>query len=219
MNIKIILSEYCHVLVILYATLAVLCPSSIKLSIKVLTDLKIDFFFFYSQKVLKIWLYNFLVCYRGNSCVCLRINLREIDETGLGPKRIDARDVQCHRYAPTTRRRYRGELLEIRFARYTAESCPVINCVVASDRRMRLPDDAMRETIIWYKRPTIWNATSSSRTYLSHFSLLLSLSLLVRTYALYICTYVLCNSRKTDYYPENDKRRRGGIYCNEQFCV
>jgi len=35
MNIKIILSEYCHVLVILYAVLAVLFPSSIKLSIKV----------------------------------------------------------------------------------------------------------------------------------------------------------------------------------------
>lgn len=53
MNIKIILSEYCHVLVILYATLAVLFPSSIKLSIKVLTDLRIDFFFI-RKKVPKI---------------------------------------------------------------------------------------------------------------------------------------------------------------------
>lgn len=39
----------------------------------------------------------------------------------------EARDVPCHRYAAHRTARYRGELLEMRFARYTAESCPVIN--------------------------------------------------------------------------------------------
>lgn len=61
---------------------------------------------------------------------------------------------------------------------------------------MQLPDDAMHETIIRHKRPTMRSATSTFRTH-HH---LASLFLYIRKHTY---TYVLGNSRKTDYYPEN----------------
>jgi len=203
MNIKIILSEYCHVLVILYAILAVLFLSSIMLSIEIWPIYKVNFFIHRT-----LWkLYDFVCCCK-NSCVCLRVNLRKSHE--------------IVRLSPSTRH----EMFDIVATRLQFDEIPrgIIGdsfraiyswivfrnklYVVASDRRMQALSDGARSLHNIYKRPTIWSATSSSRT--RHLTFL-SLS---HTYA---CMYIL--SQNSDYYPENDKYWRDEIYCNEQFCV
>lgn len=125
MNIKIILSEYCHVLVILYAILAVPFPSSIKLSIKVWP---ISSWFFIHKKCRKsdciILLFVIVEIH-----VCLNINLRRIEWnriTCTNPSRYSIPRTRCSMPSLRAYRstRYRGELLKIRFARYTPSRVP-----------------------------------------------------------------------------------------------
>lgn len=92
--------------------------------------------------------------------------------------------------------RYCEELLEIHFARYTVESCPVINftpllpIVECSYLTTRC------ETIIRHKSPTMSSATSPSCTCRVSFLFSLYLFLFTRVLA-YVHIRIVRNSRKT----------------------
>lgn len=146
MNIKIILSVHCHALVIvIHCTLTALFLLSINLSIS-----------------LKIYFYISSNCifYRQKKRICKQRFLY-LKKKFASPSKTPIPEFGAIARRCTPVRRARGELLEIRFARYTTEQCSVINfmsslpiveCSYLTTRCARP---------LWYKRSWIWRVSAT----------------------------------------------------------